>query len=279
MHPVNFDSSAALCMLLYEPSKNRPWYSGGPMKKASIVGCGRVRTRIKPLLGVGLFGYLFLMLGGCASTTVFLSSFNANTVGTPPSHNQSVGTIDIDGVPPGNVTIVSAPPNTTGNWALISRQKSEVDPVTSMKCSLTQYSGHATGVYALLVVLFIPSGSGYATVEFDTPAQSPVPFEGFLHLDFTEANIVRIDDDNSLTFGTFPRDKPFTLSVTMDFTVSPATAHMQLIGAGASGSKDMPIPTPYLSNQFGTVNFYMGYPWNGYFDVTDIIVTHKGGQP
>lgn len=65
----------------------------------------------------------------------------------------------------------------------------------------------------------------------------------------------------------------------MDITSSSATAHMNLFGTGASGAQDVNIVnnvTPlFLARQFGAAKFYMGFPWNGAFDATNIVVTRK----
>jgi hypothetical protein len=226
---------------------------------------------VKRILGLGSIGFLFL-LAGCNSVTLFQSSFSSHAVGAPPSHNQSTGTIDIAGAP-GSVMIVPPPPTATGNWAQISRTGGPGAPITTMQCSLSQFKGD--GSYSLLAVLFIPSGSGLATVEFETFGQASPSFAGFLHLDFLRTNTVRINDDPAQVFGTFPRDQFFTLAVTLDITPSSATAHMQLFGTGASGSKDFNVTPLFLARQFGAVKFWMGFPWNGSFDVTDILVTRK----
>ena len=225
---------------------------------------------LKGILGLSSVGFL-LLLTGCGSTTLFQSSFN-NAVGTPPSHNQSTGTIDVSGAP-GSVVIVSPPPNATGNWAQIQRiGDPRTAPITTMQCSLSQSPGD--GSYSLLAVLFIPSGSGLATVEFDTSGQAAPGFAEFLHLDFMQNNTVRINDTGPV-FGAFPRDQFFTLAVTLDITAASATAHMNLYGTGASGSLDFNVTPLFLARQFGAVKFWMGFPWIGSFDVNSILVTRK----
>ena len=227
---------------------------------------------LKHILRLGSVGFLLLLLTGCGTVTLFQSSFNSNAVGAPPSPNQATGTIDVSGVP-ASVVIVSAPPNATGNWARIQRIGQQA-PISVMQCNVSQFKGD--GSYSLLAVLFIPSGSGLATVEFDTSTQSSPPSTGFLHLDFMQNNTVRINDDNGQVFGTFPRDQFFTLAVNLEITSSSATAHMNLFGAGASGTKDLNNLTPlFLARQFGAVKFWMGFPWNGSFEVTDILLTRK----
>ena len=40
---------------------------------------------------------LLALAGGCASETLFQSSFNSNAVGSPPSPTQAVGTAQVSG--------------------------------------------------------------------------------------------------------------------------------------------------------------------------------------
>jgi hypothetical protein len=66
--------------------------------------------------------------------------------------------------------------------------------------------------------------------------------------------------------------------VALNVFPSSANASVQLVGAGgqASGSvSNIPIAFPNLAKQFGGVAFWIGYPWSGSFDVTDIIVTYR----
>lgn len=224
-----------------------------------------------------------LLLSGCASETLFQSSFSSNAVGAPPATNQATGTVTLEGTQ-GSVEVVGPPTNTTppqptDNWVKISRTAGPGNPVNVMLCHLTPLRGD--GTYSLLAVLYIPSGSGLATVEFATSSQAGVPNFGFLHLDFLENNKVRINDDNGKIFGTFTRNQMFTLAATLHITASSATADLQLLGgAAASGSMEgVNIVRPgfplSLARQFGTVKFYMGADWSGFFDVTDILVTRK----
>jgi len=52
-----------------------------------------------------------------------------------------------------------------------------------------------------------------ATIQFEqlTPSN-----DRFLHLDLLPDNQVRIDDNETTKFGTFPRDQPFIVQVTLD---------------------------------------------------------------
>jgi len=215
---------------------------------------------------------LCILLTGCTATTLFQSSFNTNTVGVPPAQNQTTGTIASAG-DPGSVVIVGPVPGSTENWAKISRAGAQ-SQISTMLCTLSQFPG--AGNYTLLAALFIPSGSGLATVEFDTSPQAQPPSLGFLHLDFMQNNTVRIDDNGSQVFGTFPRDQFFTLSVTLDITATSTVAHIGLLGTGTSGTMDYTVTTPpSFALQFGGVKFWMGFPWMGSFDVTDILVTQN----
>lgn len=251
--------------------------------------------RFRPTLtpGLLLFG---LLLTGCNSVTVFQSGFNSNSVGAPPAHNQTVGTIDVVSGAPGSVVVVSAPPGATENWVQIQRT-GQGAPISVMQCNFSQFQPN--GSYTLTAELFIPSGSGLATVEFDTSPFGAPPSIGFLHLDFGDfiitdstgthvrPNSVRINDmnDNAHIFGSFQRGQFFNFTANLQITSTGATATFNLFGTGASGVYPDPAGSPFsivsntsplsLIQQFGAVRFWMGFPWNGSFDTTDIIVTRK----
>jgi hypothetical protein len=126
-------------------------------------------------------------------------------------------------------------------------------------------------------VLFVPSGSDIATVQFEPFGQPVNNPAGFLHLDFMQDNRVRIDDNEGTRFGTFPRDQPFIVQVTLNITATTQTAHVVLAGAGASGIADYTILPAFrtLAQQFGAIRVWMGFPSTGSFDATTIVVTRQ----
>jgi hypothetical protein len=218
--------------------------------------------------------WLSALLTGCPSKTLFQSSFNSQSVGAPPAANQAVGTSHIVSGAPGSVVIVGPVAGSSENWVQLSRAgDANQAPITVWEGDLSQVVGD--GTYGFLAVLVIPSGSGLATVEFDTSPASGPPSAGFLHVDFLQNNTVRINDDPNITFGTFPRDRFFTLSVGMTISASSAVAHLALFGEGASGAMDYNIPLVSFARQYGAIRLWMGSPWTGSFDATDILVTHK----
>jgi hypothetical protein len=225
-------------------------------------------SRSRLIAGVAVV--VSVLASGCASETLFQSAFNQNPIGSPPPTAQATGTVTLAGAP-GSIVVVGPPPGATEQWVKISRN-GEQAPITTMLCNFSQFRGE--GSYSLVASLFIPSNVGLATVEFDTAAQGAPPGIGFLHLDFMQNNTVRLDD-GGITWGTFPRDQFFSLAVTLDITSTSATAHMSLFGTGASGTKDYNVTPLSLARQIGAVKFWMGFPWQGSFDATDIIVTRK----
>ena len=54
-------------------------------------------------------------------------------------------------------------------------------------------------------------------------------------------------------------------------------AHIVLSGAAASGVFDYPTQSVFqqASQQFGDVRVWMGFPWSGFFDATQLVVTHR----
>jgi hypothetical protein len=233
------------------------------------------RRRIDALLRLLTQMVLLLGLSGCASETLFQSSFNNQPLGSPPAANQAVGTVQTAGAP-GSVVIVNGVPNSNERWVKISRANiaNNQAPITELRGQLVKT--YPNGTYGFLGAIFIPSGSGLATVEFDTSPVASPPSAEFLHLDFLENGKVRFDDNPSVTFGQYPHDQFFTLAVNMDVTATTAVAHVTLLGAGtAGGTFDYTIQNPNFARQYGAIKLWMGFPWTGSFDMTDVLVTRK----
>ena len=225
-----------------------------------------------PFLRGGLLSVL-LLLTGCASETLFQSNFDPTTLNQPPAHVQQVGTANIDG-PVGSVVVVKIPTTPSNKWVEISRAGAG-SPVAGLQGNFSQFRG--TGQYTFSTILYIPSGSGIATIQFE-PFNQPIgSLTSFLHLDFTQDNRVRIDDGEGPTFGSFPRDQAFIVQVTLNINASSPTAHIVLSGAGASGQEDYKIIPAFfsLAQQFGAIRIWMGFPWTGQFDATNIVVTRR----
>ncbi|HUD81855.1 MAG TPA: hypothetical protein VMQ67_00065 [Candidatus Saccharimonadales bacterium] len=211
------------------------------------------------------------LTAGCSSVTLFQSNFNSDAVGSPPPHAQATGTIDVAGAT-NSVLVVNSPPGATEQWAKISRSGDQA-PISTMLCNFSSLKG--PGTYSLVAAAFIPKGSGLATIEFDTSPAGAPPNTGFMHLDFMQNGTVRMDDDPAQVWGNFAHDQSFDVFVTLDITATTAVAHMSLIGSGASGTKDYNVPLGQFANQLGAVKIWMGFPWQGSFDVTDVIVTKR----
>ena len=213
----------------------------------------------------------FILLTGCHPTeTLFQSNFDSTAVGQPPSHIQQVGTANIFG-PPGSVIVVAPPVTPTGKWVQISRTGLDL---AGLQGNCSQFRGD--GTYNFSTILYIPSSSrnGLATIQFETFNQPVGSVSSFLHLDFTQANRVRIDDNEATTFGSFPRDQAFIVLVTLNINAS-STAHIVLSGAGASGQSDYQVLPQFrpIAQQFGAIRVWMGFPWTGSFDATTMVVT------
>jgi hypothetical protein len=214
------------------------------------------------------------LLSACASQTLFQSNFDPTPVGQPPAHAQPVGTANVSGSP-GSVVVVASPVQTGGRWVQVARPN---DPVTivAFQGNFSQFAGD--GSYTFDATLFIPpdpAGRTVASVQFEQFNQ-PVAnsFNGFLHLDFLQNGTIRIDDRADQVFGTFPHNQPFIVQVTLNINAAP-TAHIVLAGAGTSGQADYTIQVPFIpaARQFGAVRLWMGFPWTGPFDATNILVT------
>ncbi|HEY3136050.1 MAG TPA: hypothetical protein VGL29_08480 [Blastocatellia bacterium] len=234
---------------------------------ASVGASDRLRTTLR----WGAVAGLLLLSTACNSKTVLLANFNSDTVGAPPASAQNTGTVQVD-PGGGSVTVVDAPPGLPANkWVHISHP-TQPSPQTGMRGVFSQFDG--PGKYGLVCSLYIPSGTGAVTVQFE-PFVEPNEYFGFMHLDFMPEGDVRIDDDESKRFGHFPRDQSFVLSVNLVITSTTATARATLLGSGASGdSGDININNPF-ARQFGAVRFWMGFQWRGSFFADDILVTRQ----
>ena len=144
-----------------------------------------------------------------------------------------------------------------------------------MQGKFSQFRGD--GQYTFSATMFMPTGSKVATIQFETFTNPPSNLQAFLHLDFTENNQVRIDDNEATVFGAFPRDAPFIVQVTLNINATLSTAHVVLAGANASGVKNYTVLSPFqnLSRQFGAIRVWQGFPHTGRFDVTNISVTRR----
>jgi hypothetical protein len=215
-----------------------------------------------------------VLAAACSSETLFQSNFDSTPDNQPPAHVQQVGTSNVDG-PPGSVIVVPPPVTPSGKWVQISRAGVQ-SPVAGLQANFSDFRGD--GDYTFSATLFIPAGSGIATIQFEPFNQPANTLKNFMHLDFTQDNHVRIDDDEDTEFGTFPRGQPFIVQVTLAISAF-SSAHVVLSGAGASGQADLSIVPPFraMARQFGAVRAWMGFPWVGSFQVTNIAVTRRTG--
>jgi hypothetical protein len=227
-------------------------------------------------------GLLALLLTtGCKQETLFESNFEATTVNQPPSATQKVGTATFAGGA-SSVMVVAAPPDASPptKWVRISRATTapgtEPAPVTLFQGNMTKAPGN--GKYTFSTLMFMPTGNNnVASIQFEALNQPLSNFTGFLHLDFLPTNRIRIDNDESTIFGTFPRNKPFMVQVTLDITDTSTKAHIVLAGAGTEGQADhdvIPALRP-LAQQFGSVRLWMGFPWTGEFYAANVLVTRN----
>jgi hypothetical protein len=215
-----------------------------------------------------------LLLSGCASETLFRSNFNPTAVGQPPAPQQDIGTVAVDGS--GGVVVINAPVAPSPKWVQLTRMDGPQAAIPAMQGNFVKFRGD--GEYTFAATMFLPAGQrNVATIQFESFGQPISSLNSFLHIDFMPNNTVRIDDTDSTAFGSFPRDAPFIVQVTLHIAASGSSAHIVLAGANASGIADRNI-TPALNSmarQFGAIRLWMGFPWSGSFDATNISVTRR----
>ena len=217
---------------------------------------------------------VMLLASACSSTTVLLSNFKDDSIGSPPATTQPTGTVSVD-AGAGSIIVVAAPNGNlpSNNWAQISHPAAQTNP-TMLTGHFSRFDG--IGKYALIASMFIPSGAGVATLQFETSKLTPQPNLSFFHLDFMPEGDVRIDD-GATRFGQFPRDQTFVVQVSLDITATTGTAEITLLGGSASGNTTVNIQPLFLSlaRKIGAVKFWMGFQHQGSFFVDDIVVTRK----
>lgn len=213
-----------------------------------------------------------LFLSGCGQT-LFQSDFDPTPADQPPAPTQKVGTAAIHG-PAGSVIVVAPPVIPSGKWVQIGRAVPDSD-IAGFQGNFP--ASHGAGEYTFTTTVFMPTGAGVATIQFEAFGQPVSSVASFLHLDLMPDNTVRIDDVEGTKFGTFPRDQPFIVQVTLDIKPSSSSAHVVLSGAGASGTADRTVLPPFqgMALQFGAIRLWMGFPHLGKFDATNIVVTRK----
>jgi len=229
-----------------------------------------INTGIRKMYLLFCLGMIAMLLYSCESTTVLLANFNLESVGSPPNTAQPTGTLTLN-KGSGLITVVTAPPGVTtpNKWALISHP-AQPAPETELIGNFTQWG---MGSYGLLCSMNIPSSSGVVSVQFD----AATGLGSFMHIDFMPEGDLRIDDNESLRFGTYPRGANFVLSVALVITETTATADITLLGDGASGNKLVTVNPALLTvaKQFGKCTFWVGFQHNSSFYVDDILVTRK----
>ena len=211
---------------------------------------------------------LFL-LAGCAREKLFQSNFDAAANGQAPTTAQ-IGTVRTEGA----VTVEAPPVLPSGKWVQMARPVADTSQAV-FQGNLSAVRGD--GRYTFSATVFMPTATtGVATIQFERQNQPLGSIESFLHLDLMPDNTVRIDDLPATQFGTFPRDKPFIVQVTLDIRTAP-TAHIVLSGDGASGTADHAILPPFIpmSRQFGAVRLAMAHPHLGTLLATNIVVSRR----
>lgn len=217
-----------------------------------------------------LIFFSLIMVSSCTTETIFKSNFNSTVINNPPS-TAEVGTIALD-APPGLIKVIASPVGTSEKWVQITRPNN-LSPTPGMQCNNSKFIGY--GKYYFSCYMYMPSGSGLATIQFEPYLQSPGTLTNFLHVDFTQDNMVRVDDNEGTKFGSFPRDKLFSVLISLNLAATGSTAGIILGGEGTSGSYTYNIPNNPFISQYGATRLWMGYPWIGSFSATNIVVTHK----
>jgi hypothetical protein len=212
-----------------------------------------------------------LAASACGGTHLFKSHFDATPTGEAPAIEQAEGFAAVHGRE-GSVVVVDSPVHASGKWVRISREDA-ASPAAGLQGKFEEAAGR--GEYSFTATMFMPRGSGTATLQFEQFAQPVGDLSSFLRIDLLPDDTLRFDGDETTTFGSFPRDKPFFVHVALVIAASGSTAHVAVSGDDASGSADRTI-VRFMAMQFGAVRLWMGHPHTGSFEATSIDVKRTG---
>lgn len=222
------------------------------------------------MLGAWLCGAL---LAGCTTTTLLEVRFDDDPVGAPPLVTQELGTVIVENGA-GSVVVVDTPspdvPPSGDHWARIAHPTT-FTPQTSLRAMMAAPTGD--GSFSVTMVLYVPTGGAVPTIQLE-PYGAASSFASFLHVDLLPDGSLRIDDAAE-TFGHYPHDQTFLLSIQLELGDAGATARVAPVGAGTSGSAEVPIVASGVARQFGAVRIWMGYQFAGSFYVDDVVVVRR----
>ena len=211
-----------------------------------------------------------VLITSCGKT-IFYATVDNEPIGGFPNTNQKVGTVKFSVHDSVRIAKITGLP---GKWIKLGRSFPESD-VVSLQCKVDTMRGDKA--YQFSTYLFLDNQSPTSSISFEAFNQPMSELQGFLHIDLLPDNKLRVNDDANKTFGSFPRNQPFILSVSFNTITNNPTAHISLSGAGASGTFDTPLlnfgPSNY--HRFGQVRFWMGWPHIGKFNATNILVKYK----
>lgn len=215
-----------------------------------------------------------LLLGGCTSTPLLEVRFDDDTPGMPPSTTQQLGTLQLENGA-GSIVVVETPRRDVTppdkRWARLSHPTPGT-PQTSLRASLPAPAG--LGDITVSTLLYVPSDGSVPTIQLEPFAVPGSSDASILHVDLLTDGTLRIDDRPE-TFGRFPHDRVFMLSIHLDVTETGATARVAPVGAGTRGSSVVEIATHGLAQQLGAVRVWMGDPLGGQLYVDDLVVVKR----
>lgn len=219
-----------------------------------------------------LLSVVALSLGGCVTTPLLEVRFDGDDPGSRPGTTQELGTVVVD---PGAGSVLVAETPARGiepmNWAHISHPTS-ITPQTSLRAMMSAPAGE--GSFSVSALLYVPSGAGVATIQLEPFGQPETSYLNFIHVDLLPDGTLRIDDGPA-TFGQYPHDQVFILSIDLEVGADGATARVAPSGAGTSGSAEVAISAVSLARQFGAVRIWMGYQHAGDFFVDNVLVLRR----
>ncbi|HMG15646.1 MAG TPA: hypothetical protein VK590_09375 [Saprospiraceae bacterium] len=209
---------------------------------------------------------VLVLFSSCSRPLLFKATFDTVGQGYPPSIVE-IGHVRIEGwafdIHGEKITGIPR------QWVNLTRRTSN----TVALQGTINYPENNAGKYIFTSYLYIPSGGGVASIQFEAWDQAIYTRDNFLHLDFLPNGNVMIDGDSSSKFGHFPHDSVFVVQATIDLTTAP-NVNIVLTGGGANGHSNKIIQALYQSNayKFGSFRLISETPIKGSFYATNILI-------
>lgn len=204
----------------------------------------------------------------CNSDLLLRARFNGEAAGQPPAMKQEAGTVKVVGNDD-SVQVVASPPAvspTSQGWARIEGAEASL----IVQCTRT----FGVGRWDIVASVYIPSGTGTATMRLEALVPETSGADYLTRLDFLPDGKVYADDQKTAV-DEFPHDRPFLVLIRLIASQSANGAEARIrVNRLAGPATVVPVAKPRLvaAFNFGAIRFSLAPGAPGAIYVDDIEV-------